>query len=79
MSARKKREAGPVKPVSAYNEIIAAISLVEVAMNSLECGEVGTSEQITLKQALKSMWLVHDRLDEIGIDDSTDDDGEEDE
>jgi hypothetical protein len=84
MSARKKgrarkqpakQVAAPAaKPVSVYNEIIAAISLIEVVKRSID---PEAYELAVLACVLRSLWLVHDRLEELGIGGSADDDGDD--
>lgn len=81
MSARKKRRAArkqpaapAVKPVSAYNQIIDAISLIEIVRRSMN---QEAYELVALKHAIACLWLVHDRLDELGIGGSTDDEDDD--
>lgn len=59
--------------VSAYNAIIDAISLIEIVRRSM--GQEA-HELVALKCAVKSLWQVHDQLDELGIGGNTDDDDE---
>ena len=68
----------PVSVQSILGECIGAISLVEVAMRSLESQEIGNPEQEVLKRALKLIWSVHDWLHELNSDelDNQDYDGE---
>lgn len=74
--ARKPKQAAPAtKPISAYNEIIDAISLIEIVRRSMD---QEAHELVALKCAIKSLWLAHDRLDELGISGSTDADDDED-
>lgn len=81
MTARKKRSvakksAPTVKPVSAYKNIIDAISLIEVVRRSMD---PEAHELVALKCAVTSLWLLHDRLEELGIGGGADDDDGEDE
>lgn len=82
MSVHKKRRSArkqvaqpttppPAAQASAYNAIIDAISLIEIVRRSMD-QEV--HELVALKCAVKSLWQVHDQLDELGIGASTDDD-----
>jgi hypothetical protein len=50
---------------SALDECIGAISLVEVAMHSLESQDIASPEQEVLKRALNAIWLVHDWIYEL--------------
>lgn len=72
----KQVTAPAVKPVNAYNQIIDAISLIEIVRRSMD---QEAHELVALKCAVKALWLVHDRLEELGIGGSTDDDDGEDE
>lgn len=47
------------------DECIAAISLVDVTVHSLELREIACSEQEVLKRALEAIWLVHDWIDDL--------------
>jgi hypothetical protein len=82
MKARKKRRARkqPIppaaKPVSAYDQIIDAISLIEIVKRSMD---QEAYELVALKHACRCLWLVHDQLDALGIGGSTDADEGEDE
>ena len=69
---------GVVSVQSILGECIGAISLVEVAMHSLDSQDIGSPEQEVLKRALKLIWSVHDWLHESNSDDldNKDDDGE---
>jgi hypothetical protein len=53
----------------ALEECVGAICLVEVAMHSLESQEIAFPEQEVLKRALKAIWLVHDWINELRLDD----------
>lgn len=74
MTARKKRRAArkqpaqsgaaPDKPVSVYNEIISSISILEVVKRSID---PEAYELAALACVLRSLWNVHDRLEELGI------------
>jgi len=46
-------------------ECVGAICLVEVTLHSLESQEIGFPEQEVLRRALKSIWSVHDWIDEL--------------
>lgn len=67
-AATPKQATKPAAPQpakqSAYDGIIDAISLVEVVRRSID---PEAHELVALKCALRSMWQVHDRLDELGI------------
>lgn len=52
------------------HECVGAICLVEVTLHSLESQEIGFPEQEVLKRALKSIWSVHDWIDELKTDDT---------
>lgn len=52
-------------------ECVGAICLVEVTLHSLESQEIGFPEQEVLRRALKSIWSVHDWIDELKSDDAT--------
>jgi hypothetical protein len=63
---------------SALDECVGALCLVEVAMHSLEWQEIAFPEQEVLKRALKSIWSVHEWIDELRPDDLDDQaDGED--
>lgn len=53
---------------SALDECVGALCLVEVATHSLEWQEIAFPEQEVLKRALKSIWSVHDWINELGPD-----------
>lgn len=57
---------------SALDECVGALCLVEVAMHSLEWQEIAFPEQEVLKRALKSIWSVHDWINELRPDDFDD-------
>ena len=57
---------------SALDECVGALCLVEVAMHSLEWQEIAFPEQEVLKRALKSIWSVHDWINELRPDDLDD-------
>lgn len=75
---RNQAGASSAKPISMYDQMIAAISLIEVAMRSLKADEIGSHERVALRAAVKRLWLVHDRLEELEISDSNGDDEEDD-
>ena len=50
---------------SALDECVGAICLVEVTLHSLEWQEIAFPEQEVLKRALKSIWSVHDWINEL--------------
>jgi hypothetical protein len=52
------------------NECVGAICFVEVTLHSLESQEIGFPEQEVLRRALKSIWSVHDWIDELKPDDT---------
>ena len=63
---------------SALDECVGALCLVEVAVHSLEWQEIAFPEQEVLKRALKSIWSVHEWIDELRPDDLDDQaDGED--
>jgi hypothetical protein len=64
---------------SALDECVGALCLVEVAMRSLEWQEIAFPEQEVLKRALKSIWSVHDWINELRPDDLDDQANGEDE
>ena len=64
---------------SALDECVGALCLVEVAMHSLEWQEIAFPEQEVLKRALKSIWSVHDWINELRPDDLDDEADREDE
>jgi hypothetical protein len=64
---------------SALDECVGALCLVEVAMHSLEWQEIAFPEQEVLKRALKSIWSVHDWINELRPDDLDDQANGEDE
>lgn len=74
--ATTKQATPAVKPVSIYHEIIAAISILEVVKRSMN---PEAYELAALACVLRSLWRVHDRLDELGIGGRSDpdDDGED--
>jgi len=57
---------------SALDECVGALCLVEVAMHSLEWQEIAFPEQEVLKRALRSIWSVHDWINELRPDDLDD-------
>jgi hypothetical protein len=57
----------PASAESVLDECIAAISLVDVTVHSLESQEVASSEQEVLKRALEAIWLIHDWVDELNL------------
>lgn len=65
----KARARKAIIPATTITDIVAAISLVEVTMRSLETQESGAPEQVVLEQALKKLWAVHDLLIEVATDD----------
>nr|WP_298724310.1 hypothetical protein [uncultured Steroidobacter sp.] len=52
------------------HECVGAICLVEVTLHSLESQEIAFPEQEVLRRALKSIWSVHDWIDELKPDDT---------
>jgi len=76
--SQSRGASGSVSVRSILGECIGAISLVEVAMHSLESQEIGSPEQEVLKRALELIWSLHDWLHESISDDldNKDDDGE---
>jgi len=58
----------------ALDECIGAVSLVDVAMNSLESQDIASPEQEVLKRALKAIWSVHDWIYELTPDVFADED-----
>jgi len=63
---------------SALDECVGALCLIEVAMHSLEWQEIAFPEQEVLKRALKSIWFIHDWINELRPDDLDDQaDGED--
>jgi len=50
---------------SALDECVGAICLVEVTLHSLESQEIAYPEQVVLRRALKTIWCVHDWIDEL--------------
>jgi len=76
--SQPRGDSGSVSVRSILGECVGAISLVEVAMHSLESQEIGNPEQEVLKRALELIWSVHDWLHELNSDDldNKDDDGE---
>ncbi|MGE3667314.1 MAG: hypothetical protein AB7G51_11935 [Steroidobacteraceae bacterium] len=76
-AATRPETATPVSARSILDECMAATSLVEVTLHSLEQNEIGYPEQEVLKRALKVIWVVHDWIDESSPDlGDEDDDGE---
>ena len=73
----RPRTAAPVSARSILDECMAATSLIEVTLHSLEQNEIGHPEQEVLKRALKVMWVVHDWIDESNPDLGDEDDDEE--
>ena len=57
---------------SALEACVGAICLVEVTLHSLEWQEIAFPEQEVLKRALKSIWSVHDWINELRPDDLDD-------
>lgn len=53
----------PANAESVLDECIAAISLVDVTVHSLELREIASPEQEVLKRALEVFWFVHDWID----------------
>lgn len=77
-AATRPGAAAPVSARSILDECMAATSLIEVTLHSLEQNEIGHPEQEVLKRALKVMWVVHDWIDESNPDlGDEDDDGED--
>ncbi len=62
MSARKAKPAADVRKV--IENLVAGISLAECVQRSLCEQEIGAPEQVTLEQARKLLWSVHDALDD---------------
>jgi hypothetical protein len=63
---------------SSLEECVGAICLVEVTLHSLGSQEIAFPEQEVLKRALKSIWSVHEWINELRPDDLDDEaDGED--
>lgn len=73
-AAPKQATAPAIKPVSVYNEIINSISILEVVKRSMN---PEAYELAALACVLRSLWRVHDQLDELGIGSSTDTDDDD--
>ena len=65
-SSRRKSSIS-VSARSTLDECVGAICLVEVTLHSLEWQEIASPEQEVLKRALKSIWAVHDWIDELAF------------
>ena len=50
----------PTSAESALSECVAAISLVDVTVHSLEAQKIAAPEQDVLNRALQVLWSVHD-------------------
>ncbi len=61
MSARKAKPASNIREV--IDDLVASISLIECAQRSLGEQDIGAPEQVTLEQARKLLWSLHDALD----------------
>jgi len=74
--AKTSQASKAVIQAATVNDTIAAISLVEVAINSLEMQDIGSPEQEVLKLAITKLWALHDILIEVEVvaDDDDDDD-----
>lgn len=57
--AKARKAPKAVIPAAIVTDTVAAISLLEVTMRSLQAQEIGTCEQEVLKLALKTLWKVH--------------------
>ena len=53
----------------ALDECIAATSLIEVTLHSLDAQTLATPEQEVLKKALQAIWSVYGWIDGLGVED----------
>jgi hypothetical protein len=63
-----KKARAPVLQVSVskiMDECVAAVSLIEVTVRSLEANDRAACEQVTMQRALKAIWIVHDYLSDV--------------
>lgn len=63
--SRQQKSSTLANAGSALAECVGALCLVEVAMHSLEWQEIAFPEQEVLKRALRSIWSVHDWINEL--------------
>lgn len=75
-SASSRQNSTLPRSRSVFDECVGAISLVEVAIRSLDSQEIAFPEQEVLKRALKAIWCVHDRINELKETDRNDADRE---
>lgn len=64
------RASKSVSVETVLHECVGAICLVEVTLHSLESQEIAFPEQEVLRRALKSVWSVHDWIDELKPEDT---------
>lgn len=69
--------APPVSVRQVLDECVAGLSLIEVTVRSLDENDYASCEQVTLRRALKALWIVHDYLTELEPDTDEQDDEDE--